>query len=151
MQQPNRSWPPTVVKEFSMLPLSRSVPRTVVAAVGAAAIAAATSIATIAAVGTAAIAAAISIGAATPAMAEPPNCTAADLAGVSAGVSQATSDYLFAHPDVNAYFSGLKGRPTSQIRNDVENYLSGNPQVKADLQGIRQPLIDLRNRCQVNQ
>jgi hemophore-related protein len=134
MQQPNRSWPPTVVKEFSMLPLSPSVPRTVVAAVG-----------------TAAIAAAISIAAATPAMAEPPNCTAADLAGVSAGVSQATSDYLFAHPDVNAYFSGLKGRPTSQIRNDVENYLSGNPQVKADLQGIRQPLIDLRNRCQVNQ
>jgi hemophore-related protein len=86
--------------------------------------------------------------AATPlALAQPPNCTAADLAGVSSGVSAATSDYLWTHPDVNAFFTGLKGQPTSQIRDDVDNYMNANPQVKGELQAIRQPLIDLRERC----
>jgi hemophore-related protein len=78
----------------------------------------------------------------------PPNCTAADLAGVASGVSAATSEYLFSHPDVNDFFTGLKGRPKSEMRNDVQNYLNANPQAKADLQGIRQPLVDLKNRCQ---
>ena len=41
----------------------------------------------------------------------PPNCTAADLAGVMSGVSAGTSVYLFTHPDVNAFFTGLKGQP----------------------------------------
>jgi heme-binding protein len=77
----------------------------------------------------------------------PPNCTAADLAGVSSGVSGATSVYLFSHPDVNAFFTGLKGQPKGQIRDDVQNYLNANPQTRADLEGIRQPLIDLKNRC----
>ena len=78
----------------------------------------------------------------------PPNCTAADLAGVASGVSAATSSYLFSHPDVNDFFTGLKGRPRSEIRDDVQNYLNANPQAKADLQGIRLPLVDLKNRCQ---
>jgi hemophore-related protein len=78
----------------------------------------------------------------------PPNCSAADLAGVASGVSAATSEYLFSHPDVNDFFTGLKGRPKSEIRTDVQNYLNANPQAKADLQGIRQPLVDLKNRCQ---
>jgi hemophore-related protein len=78
----------------------------------------------------------------------PPGCTAADLANVAAGVSSATSDYLWAHPDVNAFFTSLKGRNRTDIRDDVRNYLSANPQVKSDLDVIRQPLIDLRTRCQ---
>ena len=100
------------------------------------------------AIGAGAIAGAMLVSAAASASADPPpNCTAADLAGVSSGVSAATSAYLFDHPDVNAFFTGLKGRPKDQIRPDVQNYLNANPQVKADLQGIRQPLIDLKNRC----
>ena len=78
----------------------------------------------------------------------PPNCTAADLAGVASGVSASTSAYLFTHPDVNAFFTGLKGRPKSEIRDDVQTYLDANPQTKAELQQIRQPLVDLKNRCQ---
>lgn len=78
----------------------------------------------------------------------PPNCTAADLAGTAASVSAATSVYLFDHPDVNDFFTSLKGRPKSQIHDDVRNYLNANPQTKADLQGIRQPIVDLKNRCQ---
>lgn len=100
-------------------------------------------------IGTGAIAGALLFGAAATAAADPPNCTAADLAGVSSGVSAATSSYLFAHPDVNTFFTGLKGQPRSEVSDDVQNYLNGNPQVKADLQGIRQPLVDLRDRCGV--
>jgi heme-binding protein len=103
------------------------------------------------AVGTGAIAGAIAMlfGAIPSAMAqpEPPNCTAADLAGVASGVSAATSAYLFTHPDVNWFFTSLEGLPREEIRPQVQTYLDQNPQVKAELTGIRQPLVDLKNRC----
>lgn len=87
------------------------------------------------------------IGTAPSAAALPPNCTAADLAGVSAGVSAATSAYLFTHPDVNAFFTGLEGSPRDELREQIKQYLDANPQVKAELGAIRQPLVDLKNRC----
>lgn len=103
------------------------------------------------AIGTGALAGAMLFGSAAMAAGDPPppppNCTAADLANVSSGVSAATSSYLFAHPDVNAFFTGLKGQPHDQVAGDVQNYLNGNPQAQADLQGIRQPMVDFRNRC----
>ncbi|TFV56823.1 hemophore-related protein [Mycobacterium sp. PS03-16] len=77
----------------------------------------------------------------------PPNCTAADLSGVAAGVTAATSAYLFTHPDVNAFFTSLKGLPREEVRVRVGEYADANPQVRADLQGIRQPMVDFRNRC----
>lgn len=101
------------------------------------------------AIGAGAITGTMLLGGIPPALADPPpNCTAADLAGVAAGVAASTSAYLFTHPDVNNFFTGLKGQPKNQIRDDVQNYLNANPQAKADLQGIRQPLVDLKNRCQ---
>ncbi|EID10510.1 hypothetical protein MPHL43072_10395 [Mycolicibacterium phlei DSM 43072] len=85
---------------------------------------------------------------ATPlAAAQPPNCTAADLAGVASGVSAATSAYLFTHPDVNAFFTGLEGKHREDVRVEVQEYLNNNPQVKAELTSIRQPLVDIKNRC----
>jgi len=99
-------------------------------------------------IGTGAAASAVLFGAAPSALADPPpNCTAADLAGVAAGVSASTSAYLFTHPDVNAFFTGLEGAPRDEIRTQVQQYLDYNPTVKSELQGIRQPLIDLKNRC----
>ena len=77
----------------------------------------------------------------------PPNCTAADLAGVASGVSASTSVYLFTHPDVNWFFTSLEGKPRDEVRSDVADYLNANPSVKADLTGIRQPLVDLKDRC----
>ena len=77
----------------------------------------------------------------------PPNCTAADLAGVMSGVSAGTSVYLFTHSDVNAFFTGLKGQPRDQIREQAKSYMDANPQVRAELQGIRQPAADFRSRC----
>jgi hemophore-related protein len=78
----------------------------------------------------------------------PPNCTAADVAGVAAGVATALSTYLFTHPDVNGFYTDLQDQPKDQIPDDVQNYFNANPQEQADLEGIRQPLTDIRQRCQ---
>ena len=78
----------------------------------------------------------------------PPNCSAADVAGVAAGVATSLTTYLFTHPDVNAFYTGLQDQPKDQIGGQVQNYFSTNPQEEADLEGIRQPLTDIRERCQ---
>jgi heme-binding protein len=78
----------------------------------------------------------------------PPGCTAADLAQVSGNVATATSVYLFIHPDVNNFFTSLRGQPNNDVPRLIEDYLNANPQVRAELTGIRRPLTDLRNRCQ---
>ncbi len=77
----------------------------------------------------------------------PPNCTAADLAGIASGVAAATSAYLFTHPDVNDFYSSLRGRPQDEVPEATRVYFDANPQAHADLVGIRQPLVDFRNRC----
>ncbi|MEE6176787.1 heme-binding protein [Mycobacterium sp. 050134] len=77
----------------------------------------------------------------------PPNCTAADVAGVATGVGAALSAYLFAHPDLNAFYTGLQDQPKDRIREEVQNYFNANPQEQADLESIRQPLADIRQRC----
>jgi len=104
------------------------------------------------AMGAGAIAGAMLFGALPSALADdpalnPPNCSAADLAGVSSGVSASTSAYLFTHPDVNYFFTSLEGLPREEIRTKVADYMNANPMTKADLTGIRQPLVDLKNRC----
>ena len=81
------------------------------------------------------------------AAADEPNCTSADLAGVMAGVRAATSAYLFTHPDVNDFFTSLKGQSNDQMEDSVQVYLEDKPQIRAELQGLRQPATDFRNRC----
>jgi hemophore-related protein len=77
----------------------------------------------------------------------PPNCTAADLAGVQTGVSAATSAYLFTHPEVNTFFTGLHGLSHAEMEQKVNEYFDANPQIAAELKGIRKPLQDIRIRC----
>ncbi len=105
------------------------------------------------AIGTGAIAGAMLFGAATaaaqPPPPVPPPCTAAELARVMSGVSFDVSNYLSTHPDVNAYFTSLKGQPKDQARAQARSYLDANPQVRADLQAIRQPRVEFQNRCGV--
>jgi heme-binding protein len=84
----------------------------------------------------------------TPADQPQPGCTAADLAQVSGTVGDGMGDYLFSHPDVNNFFTSLRGKPNDEIRADVQNYLNANPQVGSEINAIRQPLTDLRTRCQ---
>jgi heme-binding protein len=107
-------------------------------------------------VGSGAVAGVILFGGAALAFAQPPpapppppapGCTAADLAQVSGTVGTAMGNYLFTHPDVNNFFTSLRGRPNEEIRGAVQSYMGANPQVEREITGIRQPLTDLRNRC----
>ncbi|MGY4709060.1 heme-binding protein [Mycolicibacterium sp. CBM1] len=85
-----------------------------------------------------------------PAAADPPpNCTSADLAGITSGVGFSLSGYLFTHPDVNDFFTSLRGLPKEQMRAQVQDYFSANPQVHDDIKAIRQPITDFRARCDV--
>ena len=108
------------------------------------------------AIGTGAIAGAMLFGAAATATAQPlpeppvpPPCTAAEMARVMSGVTFDTSNYLTLHPNVNDFFTSLKGQPRDQIRDQVQRYLDANPAVRDELQAIRQPSVDFRNRCGV--
>ncbi len=74
-------------------------------------------------------------------------CTAAELARVMSGVMFDTSNYLSAHPDADNFFTSLKGQPKAEIGDKVQTYLDANPMVKSDLQAIRQPSVDFRERC----
>ena len=108
-------------------------------------------------ISTGAMAGAMLFGGASLALAQPtpappppvpaPGCTAADLAQASGTVGTAMADYMFSHPDVNNFFTSLRGKPNQEIRGDVQDYMNANPQVQSDINGIRQPLTDLRNRC----
>jgi heme-binding protein len=108
-------------------------------------------------ISTGAMAGAMLFGGASLALAQPtpappppvpaPGCTAADLAQASGTVGTAMADYMFSHPDVNNFFTSLRGKPNQEIRGDVQNYMNANPQVQTDINGIRQPVTDLRNRC----
>jgi heme-binding protein len=104
------------------------------------------------AIGTGALAGAVLFGATAIASAQPPPpapppCTAAELARVMSGVTFDTSNYLIAHPDVNDFFTSLKGQPRDQIRDQVQTYLDANPMVRDELRAIRQPSVDFRDRC----
>ncbi len=98
----------------------------------------------LAAVGTGAVL----LGTSAPVSAQPPppNCTAADLAGVMSGITAATSAYLFTHPPVNEFFTTLKDVPAEEKRATLQTYMDANPQVQPDLPGIRQPPVPLPNR-----
>jgi heme-binding protein len=85
--------------------------------------------------------------AATAAADDPPNCTAADLADVMSGVSAGTSSYLFSHPDVNIFFTGLKGKSRDEILSAVQGYMDANPLIRDELRTVRQPAADFRDRC----
>ena len=110
------------------------------------------------AIGTGAIAGAMLFGAAATATAQPlpeppvpPPCTAAEMARVMSGVTFDTSNYLTLHPNVNDFFTSLKGQPRDQISDQVQTYLDANPQIRDELQTIRQPSVDFRQRCGVPQ
>jgi hemophore-related protein len=98
-------------------------------------------------IGAGVIAGATLIGTASIAAADPPNCTGGDLATVMSGVDAAMGSYLFAHPNVNDFFTSLKGQSRDQMRTNVTNYFNANPQVRDEINGVRQPASDFRDRC----
>jgi hemophore-related protein len=102
--------------------------------------------------GTGATTVAVLFGVASSASAEPPppapiGCSAGDLAQVSGTVGTAMAGYLFTHPEVNDFFTSLRGLPNEELRGKVQTYMDAHPQTESEITGIRQPLTDLRNRC----
>ncbi|MUL81251.1 heme-binding protein [Mycolicibacterium sp. CBMA 334] len=89
----------------------------------------------------------LSAGAAAAEPNVPPPCTAAEMARVMSGVSFETSNYLISHPDVNDFFTSLRGQPKDQIGEKVHGYLDANPAVREELDRIRQPSAEFRQRC----
>lgn len=118
--------------EFS----ARNVRRAVVGALGAGAVS-----------GAALIGVVLPSASAQPAPPPPPNCTSADFSGVASGVSASSSAYLFTHPEVNAFFTGLHGAPRAQLDAEIAEFFATHPQVQAELTAIRQPLTDIKHRC----
>ena len=91
------------------------------------------------------------IGLAAPAAADiVPGCSAADIAAVESQVAAGVAGYLFTHPDVNLYFSSVQGQPRSTAISKIESYLDANPQTQAELDAVRGPAFDLRNRCNIS-
>jgi hemophore-related protein len=102
--------------------------------------------------GAAAVAGALLVGS-VPALADPPpppapGCSAGDFEQTKSQVAAATSVYMYTHPDVNAFFSSLKGVGREQAKSQIDSYFAGNPQAQSDIAGIRQPLQDMKARCQ---
>ena len=79
--------------------------------------------------------------------ADPPNCSSADLEGVRSGVDASTSAYLFTHPDLNDFMTSLKAMSREQVAAKVKGYMASHPDEQADMAGIRQPLVDIKDRC----
>lgn len=90
------------------------------------------------------------LGVAAPASADvAPGCTVADFTNVETGVAAAMTAYLFSHPDVNNFLSGLQGQKKDAVLAQTRAYLQANPQVKTELGVIRAPVVDMRNRCNI--
>jgi hemophore-related protein len=88
------------------------------------------------------------LGATGTAVADPaPNCTAADVTAVMTGVSASMTTYLFTHPDVNGFFTSLQGLSKADAKQKTKDYLAANPQIHDEIEAIRQPGRDLRDRC----
>jgi hemophore-related protein len=79
--------------------------------------------------------------------ADPANCSSADLEGVRSGVDASTSAYLFTHPDLNDFMTSLKAMSREQVAAKVKGYMASHPDEQADMAGIRQPLVDIKDRC----
>ena len=76
-----------------------------------------------------------------------PGCSAADVTDAEARVAAAMTGYLWTHPDVNNFFSGLQGSSKGDVYQQVSAYFQANPDVKNAIDAIRGPSLDLRNRC----
>ena len=43
--------------------------------------------------------------------------------------------------------TSLKAMPREQVAAKVKDYMAGHPEEQADMTSIRQPLVDIRDRC----
>ena len=75
------------------------------------------------------------------------NCTGAQPAGISSGVSAAMSAYMFTHPDVNDFITGLEAAGGDDSALQIAAYEASHPRERTEIANIRQPLADFDERC----
>ena len=91
---------------------------------------------------------AVLIGGAGTAVADAgPGCMASDITAAESQAATGMTAYLVTHPDVNGFFSSLQGLPKAEIARKTIAYLTANPQIQNELDAVRAPVFDLRNRC----
>ena len=57
--------------------------------------------------------------------------------------------YLWTHPEVNDYFTSLQGLSNDEAFAKTRDYLTANPEIKAQMDAIQAPADDLRARCNI--
>lgn len=92
---------------------------------------------------------ALSVGAGMAAADADPGCWASDITAAEAQAATGMTAYLVTHPEVNEFFSSLQGLPSAEIARQTIAYLTANPQIQNELDGVRAPVFDLRDRCGV--
>ena len=100
-----------------------------------------------AAVGVVGAVAASTLTAGNPADAAPGNCTAAGLASTASGVLSQAGGFLNDHPETNDVLTNAASMPADQAKSSVQGYFIGHLDQLATLQGIAQPLTDLKSQC----
>lgn len=78
-----------------------------------------------------------------------PGCTVADMTGVETGVAAGMTAYLWTHPEVNDFFTGVQGLSPDEAFAQTRDYLTANPGIKAQMDAIQAPADDLRARCNI--
>lgn len=74
-------------------------------------------------------------------------CTASGLATTASGVLGAAGPWLDGHPGANDVLTAAATQPSDVARDNVRNYFMSNPGEFLQLNGIAQPLKDLRAQC----
>lgn len=104
-----------------------------------------------AAIGTLGALAASTTGASAPAAdAAPAVCTASGLATTASGVLSQAGGFLNDHPEANDVLTAAATMPPDEAKSSVRGYFVGHLDQLSTLQGIAQPLTDLKNECGIS-
>ncbi|MEB3021641.1 heme-binding protein [[Mycobacterium] crassicus] len=94
-----------------------------------------------------AVAAATAVTHTPAADAAPGACTAAGLSTTASGVLSQAGGFLNDHPEANDVLTAAATMPADQAKSSVQGYFIGHLDQLSTLQGIAQPLTDLKNQC----
>jgi hemophore-related protein len=82
-----------------------------------------------------------------PAAAPADDCNASTPAKTVSGVTASLSDYFAAHPDANQALIDITRQPAFVAMGQMDSYFGDHPDEANDLRGIQAPLVDYKNRC----
>jgi heme-binding protein len=75
------------------------------------------------------------------------DCNASTLAATISSVTENLSTYFAAHPDANQALIDATRQPSFIAVGQFDGYFRDHPDQANEVRGIKQPLIDYKNRC----